>query len=118
MTDRSLKNQYPDPAIDPKILLRYVSGELDDATARQLEARALEDPMLADAIEGLQRTQDQVRLEQMAYQLNQEMRKRLSKKQKRKSALGFTIPTWWNWVILTLLLLIVIAFILIKKISP
>ncbi len=104
-------------AIDPQEILRYTSGQMSEQEAQQLEARALDDPFLADAIEGMEGSTDQVRLQQMAYALNQDLKRRLSKKQKRKRWIGFEAPTWWPWISLIILLLITLAYLFIRKLG-
>lgn len=115
MTDKHTSPDASHPARDPADLLRYASGELSEADSQQLEAESLEDPFLADALEGLEGASDKVRLEQMAYSLNQDLKRRLKKQQQRSRWIGFQSPVWWPWMILILLMLIVMAFLLIQK---
>jgi len=117
MDDRSINRQTREPGVDPKDILRYVSGQMGDEEARQLEARALEDPFLADAIEGAENAGDKVRLEQMAYSLNQDLKRRLAQKKQRRQWIGFKAPAWWPWLTLILLLLLTLSYLFIRKLS-
>ena len=117
MADKSTSPKSTPPHRDPADLLRYAAGQLSDAESQQLEAESLEDPFLSDALEGLEGASDKVRLEQMAYSLNQDLKRRLNKQKQRTKWIGFQSPVWWPWMILILLMLIVMAFLLIKKFS-
>lgn len=117
MTDKETsREQSPSPR-DPADLLRYAAGELTDAEAQRLEADSLEDPFLADALEGIEETTDKVRLEQMAYTLNQDLKRRLKKQKRRSRWIGYQSPAWWPWMILTLLMLVVITFLFIRRLG-
>lgn len=115
MADNPTRKQQPDTGLDPNDILRYTSGQMSDAEARQFEAASLEDPFLADALEGIENTADQKRLEQLAYSLNQDLKRRLSNKRKTKRWIGFEAPAWWPWITLILLMLITIAYLFIRK---
>ncbi|MFM7672528.1 MAG: hypothetical protein ACKO6Q_08070 [Bacteroidota bacterium] len=117
MTDKHTPQQPAGPAIDPQEIIRYTSGQMSDAEAQALEARALEDPFLADALEGVDQVTDKVRLEQMAYALNQDLKRRLSGKRKKNRWIGFEMPGWFPWVILILLILITTIFLYIRKLG-
>lgn len=117
MADKPIHMNHPPGEIDPQELLRYTSGQMSDTEAQQLEARALDDPFLADAIEGMEQAPNKARLEQMAYALNQDLKRRLSQKQKRKKWIGFEAPAWWPWITLIILMLITLAYLFIRKLG-
>jgi hypothetical protein len=101
---------------DPNDLLRYNAGEMTDAEAHAFESKSIDDPFLADAVEGLAGS-DRVRLEQMAYGLNQDLKRRLAERNKSRRWIGFQMPSWWPWILLTFLLLMTIAFLVIRSLS-
>lgn len=115
MSDKHTPQEDASPHRDPADLLRYMAGELPDAEAQRLEADSLEDPFLADALEGIESTSNKIRLEQMAYSLNQDLKRRLKHKQQRHRWIGFQSPTWWPWLVLILLMLIVLSYLFIHK---
>ncbi|MBM3432930.1 MAG: hypothetical protein FJX92_08045 [Bacteroidetes bacterium] len=117
MADNPIHKQPTPEAIDPQEILRYNSGQMSEQEAHELEARALDDPFLSDAIKGMENSADQVRLQQMAYALNQDLKRRLSRNQKRKRWIGFESPSWWTWITLILLMLITLAYLFIRKLG-
>jgi hypothetical protein len=117
MNDSPTHKQDQGNGVDPQEILRYTSGQMSDEEARLLEARSLEDPFLADALEGMEQTADTKRLEQFAYSLNQDLKRRLKKKRLKNKWIGFETPIWWPWTILILLLLITIAYLFIRKLG-
>ncbi len=117
MADKSIHNRQDLSPEDAEAILRYAAGNMSDAEARELEARSLEDPFLADAMEGIESGPDKARMEQLAYSLNQDLKRRLNSKQKRKRWIGFETPVWWPWITLILLMLIIIAYLFIRKLS-
>ena len=116
MADKQPNKPVEGAVPDPKDLLRYAAGEMNDAEAHGFEAASIDDPFLSDAAEGLS-AGDQVRLEQMAYGLNQDLKRRLKERNNRKRWIGFEAPKWWPWLILTFLLLITLVFLFIRKLS-
>ncbi len=117
MADNPIHKKTDPEAIDPQEILRYTSGQMSEQEAQQLEARALDDPFLADAIDGMEQSPDRARLEQMAYALNQDLKRRLSQKQKRKRWIGLESPAWWTWITLIILMLITLAYLFIRKLG-
>lgn len=115
MSDKHTPQEGSASPRDPAELLRYVAGELPDAEAQRLEADSLEDPFLADALEGIESASDKIRLEQMAYALNQDLKRRLKHKKQRHRWIGFQSPTWWSGLVLILLMLIVLSYLFIRK---
>ena len=89
---------------------------MTDAEAHRLEATSIDDPFMEDALEGLSAS-DRVRLEQMAYGLNQDLKRRLSDRKKRSRWIGYEIPSWWPWITLILLMLIALSYLFIRKLS-
>jgi len=115
MTNKHTSPEGSNPPQDPAHLLRYAAGDLPDAESQRLEAASLDDPFLSDALEGLEASKDKVRLEQMAYALNQDLKRRLKKQKQRNKWIGFQTPVWWPWTILILLMLVVMSHLLIRK---
>ncbi len=116
MAERPIPNPSAGANPDSNDLFRYHAGEMTDAEAHQFEAKLIEDPFLADAVEGIA-SSDRIRLEQMAYGLNQDLKRRLAERSKSRQWIGFKIPGWWPWLLLTFLLLMTIAFLFIQKLS-
>lgn len=75
---------------DSELIALYHKGKLDGESMNQLERRALDDPFLADALEGFSQ------VKKPSLRLKKDLRERLEKrlhKNKRRSILGQT-PAW------------------------
>jgi TonB family protein len=48
------QNNHIKPLADPELIRRYLAGELDNKAMHALERQALDDPFLADALEGFE----------------------------------------------------------------
>lgn len=48
------RNNHIKPLADPELIRRYLAGELDDKAMHALERQALDDPFLAEALEGFE----------------------------------------------------------------
>jgi anti-sigma factor RsiW len=116
MEDKHPMNR-PDGSVnpDPNDLIRYAAGEMSDEEAHRFEAHSMDDPFLNDALEGLSAS-DRARMEQMAYGLNQDLKRRLSDRRKKRW-IGYEIPSWWPWLTLIFLLLIALSYLFIRKLS-
>lgn len=84
--------------VDPEQIRRYLAGELDDKAMHLLEKRALEDPFLAEALEGFaEHTPDQnVHLADLESRLEQ----RVAEKKVRK------LPVYFRWAAAAVILLL------------
>lgn len=49
------QNSHIKPSADPELIRRYLAGELDNKAMNALERQALDDPFLADALEGFEK---------------------------------------------------------------
>lgn len=61
-----------------KLIRQYLAGELDDRAMHQLERQALDDPFLAEALEGYEQHNPDQRIHQQA--LNEALNKRVAEK--------------------------------------
>jgi len=100
--------------IEQDKLLDYLSKNLPDAEAHDIEKQMADDPFMNDAIEGLNEFKDIKNVGIHVNQLNHELKKQLDKKKKRKVRRLKDQP-WVYFAIILLLLLIIISYVLIKK---
>ena len=78
------------PVVDPELIRRYLAGELDDKTMHLLERQALEDPFLAEALDGFEGYAADQRL-QLA-ELNRRLQQRVVGGGRRR-----VIPMFVRW---------------------
>jgi TonB family protein len=85
--------------VDPEQIRRYLAGELDDKAMHLLEKQALEDPFLAEALEGFaEHAPDQsIHLADLENRLEQ----RVAVKKERK------LPVYYRWAAAAAILLLV-----------
>ncbi|SFE72698.1 TonB family C-terminal domain-containing protein [Chitinophaga sp. CF118] len=84
--------------VDPELIRRYLAGELDDKAMHLLEKQALDDPFLAEALDGLAAyaPDQQTNLED----LNNRLEQRVARKQMRK------LPVYYRWTAAAIVLLL------------
>ena len=100
--------------IEQDKLLDYLNKNLPDAEAHELEKQMADDPFMNDAVEGLTEFKDTKNLNFHVRELNQDLKKQLAKKSKRKVRKIKEQP-WVYFTIILLLLLVIISYVLIKK---
>lgn len=103
--------------IDQETLLRYLNGQLSDDKKHEVEKYLVDNEFDDDALEGLQQFNSQKDIEFMAEQLNRDLKKKLQKKNQRREKLKLKDQTWLYLSVIIFLLLIILAFIVIKKLQ-
>ncbi len=112
MTDEQDIPQYGKGRLPEDKLMAYLEGRLSPAEQREVEALLTEEGMESDALEGLQQLPVS-KTHQMAERINYRLRHDL-KKNRHRGSKGFT-DNKWGWVaVLVILILVVLAFIVIK----
>lgn len=79
-------------SVDPELIRRYLAGELDDKAMHALEKQALDDPFLADALEGYAERKPDQRIH--LADLNRRLEKRVQGKEE-KSGMVFRLNYRW-----------------------
>ena len=89
MQEEKNNNKY-----SAEYIRKYLDGELSDQAMQALEKAALEDPFLADAIEGIEESrQHAVSFESGVADLRTKLKERISQKQ-RKTGILFQLSKW------------------------
>jgi anti-sigma factor RsiW len=101
--------------IEQDKLLDYLNKNLSAAEAHEVEKQMADDEFMNDAMEGLERFKNKSDVSLVVQQLNAELKKQTAKKKARKEKRRLKDQPWLYITIVTLLLLIVIAFIVIKR---
>lgn len=101
--------------IEQDKLLDYLNKNLSAAEAHEVEKQMADDDFMNDAMEGLENFKNKKDVSLLVQQLNAELKKQTAKKKVRKEKRKLKDQPWLYITIVTLLLLITIAYIMIKK---
>lgn len=96
-------------------LLEYLNNHLDDAGRHDFEKQLLDDDFMSDAVEGLDMVKDKNDIPLMMQQLNQSLKSQLASRKNKRRILFFNQP-WAYVAIILILILIAVAYIILKKI--
>ena len=103
--------------IEQEKLLDYLNKNLSAAEAHEVEKQMAQDEFMNDAVEGLENFRNKKDLSLMVQQLNRELKKQTEKKKAKREKRKLKDQPWLYITIVTLLLLVIIAYIVIKKYS-
>lgn len=117
--DNKLLNilQSKEVPIENQQVIDYLKGKLNADMQHQLEEQELEDPLVKDAMEGLQLLPDRSKLEMIAKEMHFHLQKKLSVyKNKHKEKRKWKEQNWILLSIVVILLLIIICYYVMKVI--
>jgi hypothetical protein len=103
--------------VDQETLLLYLQGKLSDEKKHEVEKLMLQNEFEEDALDGLQEFKDKEQLQYMAEMLNRDLKKKTAKKLKRREKMQIKDQPWLYVSIVILLLLIVICYMIIRKMA-
>ncbi len=101
--------------IEQDKLLDYLNKNLSAADAHEVEKQMASDEFMNDAVEGLEHFKNKKDLSLLVEQLNRDLKKQTEKKKLKKEKRKLKEQPWLYITIITLLLLVVISYVLIKK---
>ena len=101
--------------IEQEKLLQYLNRNMSDEEQHAFEKQMNEDDFMNDAVEGLQSVENKNNLTLVVQQLNADLKKQLDKKKKRKEKRKLKEQPWLYFSVVLILLLIVITWLVIKK---
>ena len=101
--------------IEQEKLLDYLNKKLSAAEAHEVEKQMADDEFMNDAVEGLEHFKNKKDLSLLIEQLNSDLKKQTEKKKKKKEKRKLKDQPWFYITLITLLLLVIIGFVLIKK---
>ena len=104
--------------IDQETLLLYLQGKLSPEKRHEVEKKLLENEFAEDAVEGLKTIKDQQHINYMVEMLNRDLKKKLEKKKQRREKMRLKDQPWLYISIIIIILLVVIAYIMIRKSLP
>lgn len=103
--------------IDQETLLLYLQGKLSDEKKHEVEKLMLQDEFEDDAVDGLQEIKDKQQIMYMVEMLNRDLKKKTAKKKARREKMRIKDQPWLYISLLILLLLIVLSYIVIRKMT-
>jgi len=101
--------------IDNQKLMDYLSGKLPEHEKHEVEKWMAENDFANDAMEGLQDLSGKKNLQPYVDQLNKELNQYLRKKKERREKRKIKEAPWTYVSLITILLLAIIALIVIRK---
>jgi hypothetical protein len=101
--------------IDNQKLMDYLSGKLSGEELHEMEKAMTDSEFMSDAVEGLESFKEKKDINLFVEQLNRDLQKNLDKKKSRKKKRMLKDNPWILTAIAVVLLLIVIAFFVIKR---
>jgi phage terminase small subunit len=101
--------------IDNQTLMDYLSHRLSKQDSHDIEKMMTDDDLLNDAVEGLEQFKSKKDMAAYVEQLNNDLQKKIIKKKSRKEKRKLKEQPWVYFVLITLLILLVTCFILVKK---
>lgn len=100
--------------IEQDKLLQYLNNHLADAEQHAFEQIMNEDDFISDAVEGLQSIENKNQIPNHIRQLNIGLKKQLKKQKNRKHNRKIGEQSWIIYSMLILLILVIIAFVVIR----
>ena len=104
--------------IDQETLLLYLQDKLSEEKKQAVEEKLLENEFADDAIEGLKQFRDKQQVSYMVEMLNRDLKKKTAIKKQRRQKLQLKDQTLVYVSILIILLLIVLSYMIIRKMNP
>lgn len=108
-----LSNLSPD--VDQETLMLYLQDKLSADRRHEVEKKLLENEFAEDALEGLKEFRDDRQISLLVDQLNADLRHKLEKKKKRREKLKIKEQPWLYITALIILMLIIIGYIIVRK---
>ncbi len=103
-----------DDELNEEELRKYLSGNLDADELHTVEKQMAGSSFVDDAVEGLQSFSSQKKLDEYVSQLNKNLNQQLDIKKQRKEKRKITDMPWIIVAVITILLLCVLAFVIIR----
>ena len=101
--------------IDQETLLLYLQDKLSDEKKHEVEALLADNDFASDALDGLQEFGDKKQIAYMVEMLNRDLKKKVEKKRVRREKMKLPDQTWLYISVLIFLLLVVLCFMVIRR---
>lgn len=103
--------------IEQEKLLEYINRQLSSEEQHAIERQLNDDEFISDAHDGLQHLEQNNRVSLLVHQLNEGLRKELAKKKNKRKQKTIPQQPWVYFTVILLLILAVVAYIIIKKLT-
>lgn len=103
--------------IDNNKLMNYLNGKLPPGEQHEVEQWMMENPFEAEAVEGLQHAGGEKNIQATVDQLNRQLHKYLEQKKQRRQRKKDPTGMWTYIAILFILVLAVLVYFMIRKLS-
>ena len=103
-----------DDELNEEQLKQYLSGNISVDALHNIEKQMADSEFVNDAVEGLQAFSSSKNLDEYVTQLNKNLHQQLESKKQRKEKRKIRNESWIIIAVITILLLCVVAFIVIK----
>ena len=115
--NESLKDilSHLNPDIDQETLLRYLQGKLSSEEQHSIEKKMMDNDFNIDALEGLESIKNKNQIQSLITQLNNDLKKKTEKKKRAKEKRNLSIDPWVIIAIIIILALMVISYVIIRK---
>ena len=97
-------------------LLEYLNKQLDEAGRHEFEKQLLDDEFMNDAVEGLNLIKDKSEIPVTLEQLNRGLKNQLAARKNKKRVVFFNQP-WAYVAVVLILILLVAAYLLLRKLG-
>jgi len=104
--------------VDQETLMLYLQNKLTAEKKHEVEKKMLENDFAEDAVEGLQAIKDKQQISYMVELLNRDLKKKLERKKQQREKMRIKDQPWLYISLIIIILLIVIAYIAIRKSLP
>lgn len=101
--------------IDNQKLMDYLAGKLSDQEKHEVEAWMVDNDFGNEAMEGLQELAGKKNIQGYVDQLNKELHQYIGKKKQRREKRGIDNSLWVYVTIVFILLMIILAYVVIKR---
>lgn len=103
-----------DDELNEEQLKQYLSGDISGDALHSVEKQMADSDFVSDAVEGLQSFSSSKNLDDYVKHLNKNLHQQLESKKQRKEKRKIRNESWIIIAVITILLLCVVAFIVIK----
>jgi anti-sigma factor RsiW len=100
--------------LDPQKLMDYLEGKLNDQEKHEVESMLADSAFMDDALEGLGQMKDKQKIAAILHELNAHLRKNAQARNQRKALRQLRYPGWLLFATVTIILLVLLAYIIYK----
>jgi anti-sigma factor RsiW len=100
--------------LDPQKLMDYLEGKLDDREKHEVESMLADSAFMDDALEGLGQVKDKQKIAVILHELNTQLKKNAKARNHRTTLHQLRFPGWLLFATVTIILLILLAYIIYK----